>query len=689
MRVFHHSLLFTKELDAGEIFRTLPCKAYLELRKEKGDTSIEIIFNGSIISSDTTRLDFDTEVELVIRQNNGTSSYYIKPVVRSLSNKSAEVYKQFKYEYDGKIENEIEGIKSGALKMYAVDHSTQVYDWTDTFDKMEHDFSAIKAICETPKSHLKAVNEVRPIETIKRIGYESISYLAAHSEDWLAKTASGLKPARLFSRVESDEYQIYENRVVKTLIEQTISFLKMKEKKLRDNLGQQNSIMNSEVQTGCFGFDKSFQKAVSELWASNNGSENRFANSEVENELHKKLMLLLKKYRALRQTKLYKHLKNARPVTNPLGETNILLLDKHYNVVFRLWKAVHTVIAPQEVILDEKLARGSVDSDYLLFCRTLCGYTAHVLNFDINEDGKYYRSIDNLEMTIKEDRGLIRVALRETTQCRMNLSNNVRSPILAGANCFGFSCDGKTLFWDHDISTKDIDKFCSLFKTENYNGNEHGEKKRYFHALKSAIEKIQRESTQPYKSEFVILPTVVELENDNRNSFKSYMEEWAKIFVEKEEVAYVIIALPICNENEQKLISYAKSYGERVLFLPLTMYDINSFRRLQSVMLRLIISLGKKNCPYCGKLMRKHDNQLVCDDCNQLTLTKTICPNTECRHEYQYLSYDISQETIENMQSVEPENFFQWDSLYQYKDIVDLSVDSGGVRTICPRCGKS
>ena len=79
------------------------------------------------------------------------------------------------------------------------------------------------------KSHLKAVNEVRPIETVKRIGYESIPYLAAHSEDWLARTASGLKPARLFSRVEDDEFQIYENRVTKTLIDLILSFLRKKE----------------------------------------------------------------------------------------------------------------------------------------------------------------------------------------------------------------------------------------------------------------------------------------------------------------------------------------------------------------------------------------------------------------------------------------------------------------------------
>ncbi|NLT45924.1 MAG: hypothetical protein GXX80_10515, partial [Thermotogaceae bacterium] len=268
MRVFYHSKLINKELVAGSIFRTVPCKACLELKKEKDDTEIDVILNGDIISSDISRVAFDAEAELIIRRNGEKYTYMVKPLVYTLSNKYSPVYDQFAYEYDHKLENEIESIKSGGLKMYAIDQSADVHDWTDTFDKIEAAFLPFKAICDKPKSHLKAINEVRPIETVKRIGYESIPYLAAHSEDWLARTASGLKPSRLFSRVEDDEFHIYENRVAKTLIDLIISFLRKKEKELRDQYGQIHGIINSSVKTGSFGFDISFQKAVSELFNS-------------------------------------------------------------------------------------------------------------------------------------------------------------------------------------------------------------------------------------------------------------------------------------------------------------------------------------------------------------------------------------------------------------------------------------
>ncbi len=588
MRVFYHSKLINKELVAGSIFRTVPCKACLELKKEKDDTEIDVILNGDIISSDISRVAFDAEAELIIRRNGEKYTYMVKPLVYTLSNKYSPVYDQFAYEYDHKLENEIESIKSGGLKMYAIDQSADVHDWTDTFDKIEAAFLPFKAICDKPKSHLKAINEVRPIETVKRIGYESIPYLAAHSEDWLARTASGLKPSRLFSRVEDDEFHIYENRVAKTLIDLIISFLRKKEKELRDQYGQIHGIINSSVKTGSFGFDISFQKAVSELFNSDEGGYEKCSKtSKLIKELLDRAMPLLKKYRTLRQTRLYRYLKKSKPVTNPLNETNILLMDKHYNAVFRLWKAVHKEIASQEVVEEKIPAFGSTYSDYLLFCRTLCGYTAHVLNFDIKEDGRYYRAGDNLELAVEveDDQRLIRVTIRDKTKRSMELTNGLLAPIAEGNSYESFSLDNRTLSWDNDISFEDIEKFCALFKTRESRGKEQYEEKKRYNALKGAIEQRQREYTLPSKSEFIILPVVVELENDNRDTFKSYVEECANILAEKENVSYVIVALPKCDENEQKVISYAKSLNERTLFLPLTMFDINSFRRLQNVSL--------------------------------------------------------------------------------------------------------
>ena len=167
------------------------------------------------------------------------------------------------------------------------------------------------------------------------------------------------------------------------------------------------------------------------------------------------------------------------------------------------------------------------------------------------------------------------------------------------------------------------------------------------------------------------------------------MEQTAQKYLADNPENQIIIALPVCNESEQKIAVYAKESGQIISLLPLTMFDINSFRRLQNILYQQILRLKKDTCPNCGGVMRKADSRLVCDNCNQLILTKTKCPNPECRHEYVYMGYDVSSATLQKMQAVSQESFFEWDSLYQYKNVVNMSVDSGKLRTICPCCHKA
>ena len=688
MKVIYHSTLRNTELEPGKILRTIPAKSYLELKKENGDDQCDVIFNGTLIESNYENLICDGEAELVIRQGDGRNVYTIRNSVQPLSMKYARAYEQFSFENRDRVSDEVESIQLGEVKLYAVDQSTEVYDWSDVFRQIEDAFSPFKSICERPKSHLKAVNEVRPIETVKRIGYESIPYLAAHSEDWLARTASGLKPARLFSRVEDDEYQIYENRVVKTLIDLIISFLRKTEKQLRDQRDQLQGVMNSSVQTGSFGFDISFQKAVSELMSADcRGDEYRSKSFELVDKLQRKAYLLLKKYRTLRRSKLYRYLKKAKPVSNPLNETNILVMDKYYKVVFSLWKTIHHVIVPKTIEEEGQIKFRDICDAYQEFCATLCGYAAHVLGFELIKDGVYKREADQIQLVISSlEDNTVRVVLSDTSRRSLIVPKGMEIPITAGESKNGFTYDGRILDWRNDVTNDDIDNFCSLFKTRESRGREQSEEKRKYAALKQIIDDQQRKYQKPKENSFLIIPVAVEIGTENRSLFKSSMEALATELRIQKPNEELIVALPACNENEQKIIDYAREDRQQVAILLLTMFDINSFRRIQNVLYRHILQLEKGTCPNCGGKMREHNNQAVCDACGQLTVTRTICPNPGCRHEYSYMGYDVADDTIRKMQEVSPDNFFQWDSLYQYKDIVNMTVKSGKIRTICPHC---
>ena len=688
MKVFYHSALQYEEIKPNSEFLAMPIKAVVEIEQEKDESPYDLMYNGIAIDSCVTVLECNAETEFRIRQDGNWYTYSVRPL-KPLSGKLATAYERFLYEFQKKEFDEITSIQEGNLKLYAFEESAEVKDWTEEFNTLEKAFLDFKAISEKPISHLKSINEVRPIETVKRIGYESIPYLAAHSEDWLARTASGLKPARLFSRVEDDEYQIYENRVVKTLIDLIINFLRKERSKLNQVKGQLKGICSAcSAQTDSFGFDVSFQKAVSELMSSDEqGYEYRSNSLEKAEFLYDKASYLLKKYRSLRQLKLYRYLKKSKPVNNPLNETNILVLDKHYKVIFKLWKIIHRAIAPK--VSDERKQAdfNNTCTSYRQFCATLCGYAAHVLNFKLCEDGGYFREEDQIRLEVNfTDKGNICVTLADKEKRSMEVPENLDLPIVSGETIDGFFFDGIKLYWPNDISDSDIDSFCSRFKTRKSRGKEQQEEKKKFIALKQSIYQAQKSYSKPLNASFLIIPIAVELEKDNRSSFISSVKKIKmKSEVENPE-ELIVIGLPLCNENEQKVIDYAKNYEQSVAILLLTMFDINSYRRIQNILYRMILKLGKETCPNCGAKMLKLDNQLVCKACNYLTLTKTQCSNSKCRKEYYYLGYDVPETTIKKMQAVIQEDFFQWDSLYQYKDIVDMTVDSGRIRTVCPYC---
>lgn len=609
-------------------------------------------------------------------------THSVYSLAHPLSAQYAWYYKQFAGEYSTIPKGEIQSIQGGTLRLYAVDQ--KVPD-CKLLDHLGETFSILKALCEKPRSHLKAVNEVRPIETVKRVGYESIPYLASHSEDWLARTASGLKPARLFSRVEEDEFQIYENRVVKTLIDQIILYLRRKTSEL-ERLWQQEEQINMGVNTGTFGFDRIFQIALSELLVSSKRSDQERSGAARElNALHKETARLLKKYRSLRQTRLYRYLKKSKPVENPLLETNILTMDKHYNTAFRLWKVMSRLKQESRDVDEmEQIAAEETASNYLLFCKTLVSYAAHVLKFELREDGSWFRTQDSLSLTLEEETGALWVTLKDKARRSMILSSELRVPIRPGERFGSFEYDGRILSWDNEVTEGDIELFCRELKDTKSRGKRQQDEKNWYNNLKAEIGRYQRQCDPPEKSRLLLIPAAVELTGAERHKFRDRMKEQAEKMVQERGLQAVIIALPKCDPDEQQITDYAKFDGERVMFLPLSMLDICSFRRLQNVLMRQIVLLRTESCPCCGEPMRLVKEQMVCDDCN-IFLTQTSCG--QCGHKFHYLSYSLPPEKLEELQKADLRNFYYRDSLFQYKDIVPMSALPGKLLPVCPHCG--
>ena len=218
---------------------------------------------------------------------------------------------------------------------------------------------------------------------------------------------------------------------------------------------------------------------------------------------------------------------------------------------------------------------------------------------------------------------------------------------------------------------------------------EQADERRLYAEIKTLINNRQLVYNEPKKQSFVIVPVVAQITNEKSNSFKSDVERMA-LQVYQQENCVVVVALPLCTESEQNITQYVRMEKDKVAIFPLSMLDINSFRRIQNVLLKLILGLGKEeHCLSCGGTIRVRDNQYVCNNCSNLILTKTKCPNPECKHEYHYLGYDVPDETILRMQNLKELDFYQLDGMFKYKNIVNMSVETGKIRSVCPCCGNS
>jgi hypothetical protein len=151
-----------------------------------------------------------------------------------------------------------------------------------------------------------------------------------------------------------------------------------------------------------------------------------------------------------------------------------------------------------------------------------------------------------------------------------------------------------------------------------------------------------------------------------------------------ENANLTIFALPVIRNNEQLMTRYASKVGDTFGVLPLTLFDINSYRRLQKIFFKTILEFETEKCPYCGRIMRQTENGRSCNECN-LIVTTTTCRHEDCCYEYQYTWYSISGKNLSAMRNITESDFFNRDSLFQYKDIVPMQVKENLV-PVCPKC---
>jgi hypothetical protein len=91
-----------------------------------------------------------------------------------------------------------------------IDDRVAPHPLEEAFDR---EAGALRTVCHKPHVRLQTVDEVQVASRVRRVAASSLSRLAAHPEDWAARTPTGVRPRRVLARRAEEDADIYENRV--------------------------------------------------------------------------------------------------------------------------------------------------------------------------------------------------------------------------------------------------------------------------------------------------------------------------------------------------------------------------------------------------------------------------------------------------------------------------------------------
>jgi hypothetical protein len=193
---------------------------------------------------------------------------------------------------------------------------------------LKEKFRELEWICEVPETEIRLEDEVLPIDKSRRMAKGALPYLASHSEDWQRVTTRGPIPTRIVSSVREEDVAIYENRLVRTIVDRAVMILSDLARQLKNDEAASDAIKGTEEYHRKSLRVYSSLDAASETIDSQNLSTRR---AEVEK--------LRDQIRALRQSALGIATNESLPVSD-LHVTNLLANDKRYREMVRLWEVL-------------------------------------------------------------------------------------------------------------------------------------------------------------------------------------------------------------------------------------------------------------------------------------------------------------------------------------------------------------
>ena len=220
----------------------------------------------------------------------------------------------------------------------------------------------VRAILARPQKQLVVSERPERIERAQRITPYSLRHLSAHSEYWRQVSLSGVSPDRIMTQVYEDSWITYENIFLRMVVDQMDEIIcqeSAKNSKRKNNRKQIREIAtfreSGQNQDNYSDWHKG--KICAELilpLLDSEANEKRYDEEETKEE--RTIRTARKVIQEVQESLFYKMLKKQPALPLPVKLTNVIMMDEHYNKVYKLWQHMNGI---EELELCEKVEGGT------------------------------------------------------------------------------------------------------------------------------------------------------------------------------------------------------------------------------------------------------------------------------------------------------------------------------------------
>ncbi len=132
---------------------------------------------------------------------------------------------RFCEEHDALSYLELDHCTTSAVNLFALPEHEYFFEMERLADKIIAALPALKRILSKPITRLRETSTVLPIEAVRVINNATMRHISVHTEHWGNITKGGLKPRKLMTLANEEEYKIYENIALVRLVNMILSMV--------------------------------------------------------------------------------------------------------------------------------------------------------------------------------------------------------------------------------------------------------------------------------------------------------------------------------------------------------------------------------------------------------------------------------------------------------------------------------